>query len=288
MTHPNSRSFRRAILPLLGIALALFTGNLPAQEKSPAPRTLQSGGRERTYHLHMPGSLDQTKPAPVLLVFHGAGGNGLSDLGAYRWLADRHGFLLVGPDGVNKRWNAGNSDEIKATDKVDDVTFVRDLLKAIATEHKVDTNRLYAAGFSNGAVLCHRLAAEMPDVFAAVAGAGATMSKVTQPLLKPGASVAVQIMVGTEDGMFGRKSDLLGGTFLTAAESANVWAKHNGCAEPVKHDAPAPFTRWPAKAPATAEVELWIVEGVGHTPSLGGKTWSAAEQQWKFLSRHAK
>ena len=288
MTPPTHRSFRRAIVLLLCLMLGLFTGNLFAQEESPAPCTLQSGGRERTYYLHVPSLLDRTKPAPVLCVFHGAGGNGLSDLGAYRWLADRHGFLLVGPDGLNKRWNAGNSDEIKATNQADDVAFVRDLLRAVAAEQQVDTNRLYAAGFSNGAALCHRLAAEMPDVLAAVAGAGATMSKVTLPLLKPGTSIAVQIMVGTEDGVFGRNGDLRGGTFLTAEETAKVWAKQNGCAEPVKHDAPVPFMRWPAKPPATAEVELWFVEGAGHTPSLGGKAWSTAEQQWRFLERHTR
>ena len=121
--------------------------------------------------------------------------------------------------------------------------FVRDMVKAISKEFKVDAARVRAVGFSNGAALCHRLAAEMPDVIAAVAGAGATMSKVTQPLLKPGRTVAVQIMVGTEDGMFGRKGDLRGGTFLTADETAAAWAKHNGCGEPVNKEQPAPFKR---------------------------------------------
>jgi polyhydroxybutyrate depolymerase len=273
---------RLRFLPLL-LATLLPAGFLRAQEK----RTLTSGGRERTYHLHVPGSLDRALPAPLVLVFHGAGGNGTSDLGAYRGLADRERFLLVGPDGLNKRWNAGNRDEIEATDRVDDVAFVRDMVKAIGGEFKVDASRVYAVGFSNGAALCHRLAAEAPDVFAAVAGVGASMPKVLQPVLKPGAGISVQIMVGTEDGMFGRQGDLRGGTFLTAEDSANVWVNHNSCAGPVKFDKPVPLTRWSANA-TTAEVELWMVEGAGHTPSLGGKAWNTAEEQWKFLSRHGR
>ncbi|MCB1096536.1 MAG: hypothetical protein KDN22_13245, partial [Verrucomicrobiae bacterium] len=39
--------------------------------------TLISGDRERSYHVHVPRKIDQEKAAPLLLCFHGAGGNGL-------------------------------------------------------------------------------------------------------------------------------------------------------------------------------------------------------------------
>jgi N-acyl-D-amino-acid deacylase len=259
-----------------------------AEQKSPAPSKITSGGRERTWYLHAPPTLDRSKPAPLLFLFHGAGGNGLSDLAAYRWLADREQLLLVSPDGFNKRWNAGNTDEIKATDSVDDVSFVRDLVKAVGTEFKVDDTRIYAVGFSNGAALCHRLAVEAPDLFAAVAGCGATMPKTVVPLLKPQSPVSVQIMIGTEDPMFGRNGDLRGGSFLTAEETANVWAKHNACAGPVRGSGRGGFLRWSGTELAAEEVELWVVEGAGHTPSPGGNSWNAAQEQVEFLVRHAR
>ncbi len=255
-----------------------------AEGKPAESRKLTSSGRERTYHLYVPPSLNGAQPAPLLFVFHGAGGNVLSDLGAYTWLADRDGFLLAGPDGSNKRWNAGVDDEIKATNDSDDVAFVRDMITTLSGEFKVDSTRIYTTGFSNGAALCHRLAAEMPDLLAAVAGAGGTMAKATEKRLKPGASIPVMLMIGADDSMFGRKGDLRGGTFLSADETARLWARHNGCSAPENHGKPVPFTRWAAKAPATAEVELWIVEGAGHTPNLS-KTFNTAEEQWKFLSR---
>lgn len=52
---------------------------------------------------------------------------------------------------------------------VDDVQFVRDTLARLAAHWRIDSHRIYVAGFSNGAMMTHRLASEMSDVLAGAA-----------------------------------------------------------------------------------------------------------------------
>lgn len=264
--------------------ILLLASPLFAQDT--AKRTLKSGGRDRAFHLHVPTDLDRDTPVPLLLCFHGAGGNGLGEMRPFRRLADEHCFLLVGADGINKRWNAGCDDEIAATENADDVGFVRDLIAALEGEFPIDRNRIYAYGFSNGAAIAHRLAAELPDTFAAIAAAGATMAVNTADHLKPGAPVSVIIMVGDEDSMFGKSGNLRGGTFHTPVDTAHIWANRNGCGKPQQVNSPVPFTRWPAPT-SVGEVEFWYVEGAGHTPNLS-TAFNTAEESWAFLARQHK
>ncbi len=268
--------------------MCLLGAALSAQEEksAPLPRTLESGGRERVYHLYVPASLNREKAAPLLFCFHGAGGNGLGEMRPFRDLADQHGFLLVGPDGINKRWNAGCEDEIKATNGADDVGFVRDMVNNLCSEFTIDSGRIYAYGFSNGAALQHRLAAEIPGTFAAMSAAGAAMAVNTAERMKPGPPVSIQIMVGGEDSMFGHHGNLRGGTFHTATETAVIWSEHNECKVPIQNEKPVPFTRWPAST-GVGEVELWIVEGAGHTPKMS-EAFDTVSEAWQFLSRQRR
>ena len=51
----------------------------------------------------------------------------------------------------------------------DDVGFLVSLVEYLETEYGFDKDRVYAAGFSNGAFMMHRLAMDAQDVFCAVA-----------------------------------------------------------------------------------------------------------------------
>lgn len=247
---------------------------------------MTSDGRERVYHFYVPETLNREEASPLLFCFHGAGGNGRGAMKPFLRLADKNGFLLVGPHGINKRWNAGCDDEIEATSGADDVGFVGDMVKEIGSEFRVDEGRVYAYGFSNGAALQHRLAAEMPETFVAMAAAGAAMALNTSESIKPGPPVSMMILVGSEDSMFGHRGNLRGGTFLTVGETARIWSERNKCDPPTLHEKPVPFTRWTAPT-GVGEVELWIVEGAGHTPRMSD-AFDTAEESWKFLSRQKR
>jgi len=51
----------------------------------------------------------------------------------------------------------------------DDVGFLKELIARISSEFAVGTNRVYVAGFSNGAMMANRIACEASELFAAAA-----------------------------------------------------------------------------------------------------------------------
>jgi len=141
-------------------------------------------GRTRTALVHVPDTVaGETRPIPVVLNFHGGGGNARAhrDYVSMDALADREGFIVVYPNGTGRleekllTWNAGLCCGYAMTEKVDDVGFVRALLAALAQRAPIDTARVYATGLSNGAMLSYRLAAQLSDRIAAVAPVAGSM-----------------------------------------------------------------------------------------------------------------
>ncbi|MBE0609582.1 MAG: hypothetical protein IH609_09390, partial [Dehalococcoidia bacterium] len=103
-----------------------------------------SSGMGRTYVLYVPPGYDGTAPLPLVLNFHGLGSNG-AEQQFYSGLvpvAEREGFLVASPDGINRAWlwNPG----------VNDIAFAKDLVAEISRLVCVDADRVYATGMSNG------------------------------------------------------------------------------------------------------------------------------------------
>lgn len=132
--------------------------------------TLQSGGLTRDSILHVPSSYDPTKPAMLIVNFHGYTSNSVEQEVLTRMddASDAKGFLVAYPDGIANSWNAGDCCGDSWTGGVDDVQFARDLVAYISASYCVDPARIYATGFSNGGFLSHRLACEAADLFAAI------------------------------------------------------------------------------------------------------------------------
>jgi poly(3-hydroxybutyrate) depolymerase len=130
-------------------------------------------GVERIYRLHIPAAI-AARPTPVVLAFHGGGGNAEAvELGGH-FIAksDLEGFVLVRGEGtldpppINPRadvrvWNAGVCCGKAVADDVDDVGYVRAVLDDLASRVCIDDARVFATGLSNGALLAHRLGCEL-------------------------------------------------------------------------------------------------------------------------------
>src|SRR4051812_18243157 len=76
-------------------ALLLLPAHARADDKV-SKETIESGGRKRTYYLYAPAA---RKPsAPLVVLLHGSGRDGLSLVERWKDLAAREGFVIAGPD----------------------------------------------------------------------------------------------------------------------------------------------------------------------------------------------
>ena len=122
----------------------------------------------------------------LLIALHGVNG-GMENMWEERQdivrLADRDGFVAVFPNGQNEQGNRGSSSWAGAWCCAyafrlgrSDVEFVRLLIDAFERSLAVDPRRVYAMGFSNGAILAYELAARIPDRLAGVAAFAGDLS----------------------------------------------------------------------------------------------------------------
>ena len=136
------------------------------------------GGLERTYLIHVPADASAENPLPLLVMFHGAGGDGTRAEVTTGFTADSNDndFIVAYPNGTAANsiagelaWNAGNCCGLPRARDVDDVGFISGMLAQIEAKYAVDTSRVYLAGFSNGGMMTYRLACQLPGTFAAIA-----------------------------------------------------------------------------------------------------------------------
>ncbi|MBK8137825.1 MAG: hypothetical protein IPK52_18765 [Chloroflexi bacterium] len=213
-----------------------------AQTTEPATgwqaRTLEYDGLTRTYSVYVPATADD--PAPLVIALHPAGASGrdMALISRFNELADPSGWLVAYPDGPGGYWDygAGTPEWEDVPDLRDDPGFIAAMIEAIDAEWMVDRERIYAAGYSNGARMAHRLACELP--LAGVAMAAATLSDEVTKSCKDGI-VAVWMQHGTADSVvpFDGDPDLTIGSLrisraLSVIETAQFYALRNGCDNP--------------------------------------------------------
>jgi polyhydroxybutyrate depolymerase len=196
-------------------------------------RTVQFGGGQRSYLVHVPASYAAHKAAPMLVGLHGDTPSSFGDAaeffrGKMTGLvakSDAAGFLLVTPEGmtddakVGATWNAGSC---CAGDKTrDDVGFIKAVVQAVESEFCVDPKRVYAAGYSSGAFMAYRLACEAADTFAAIAPAAGVTRIAT---CTPSRNVSIIDFAGTAD----TEVSYSGGTD-DVTSNMTAWVGRDGC-----------------------------------------------------------
>jgi polyhydroxybutyrate depolymerase len=241
--------------------------------------TIQVQGRARAFLVHAPDPLPPGRRLPVVLVFHGAGCDASSMVRAtgFDALADREGFLVVYPEGIGGRFQTA----APRPGTPDDVPFVRALLAWLPGAYPVDPARVHATGFSNGAMFCYRLAAEMSD---AIASIGPVAGFMASPGPRPASPVSVVHVHGTADDRV---------PLARVPETIRRWAAWNDC-EPearVERLEPAPrfvlTRRWHAGRRPGVDVGLYRVEGAGHGWPTEGGQW-VTRTLWAFFASHPK
>jgi polyhydroxybutyrate depolymerase len=166
-------------LVVLALALSGLAGCGPARGQ-PAPpaaastQVIDVHGVRRTFHVYRPPGL--AGPAPLVVMLHGGFGTGTQAEQDYGWDAQARAahFVVAYPDGLDRAWNVGGGCcGVPGRTGADDVGFITRMVARISAEVRIDRDRVYATGISNGGMLAYRLACDT-RIFAAIGPDSAT------------------------------------------------------------------------------------------------------------------
>lgn len=130
----------------------------PTEGISPGIRPLHLEER-RDGFLYVPASYQSTKPAPLILLLHGAAGDARQGLAMMRHLADEFGFVLLAVDSRYSTWDVigrGYGVDVAFIDRALDYTF---------THCAIDPDHIGIGGFSDGASYALSLGLINGDLF---------------------------------------------------------------------------------------------------------------------------
>jgi polyhydroxybutyrate depolymerase len=160
--------------------------------------TLEHAGAKRDYIIHVPPAYTGKARVPLLIDMHGSGQSASAQMGTSHWngKADAMGFIVIYPNALNARWNAGTCCSPSMELNIDDLGFLRAVVEKTTTDGCIDRKRVYASGLSGGGLMAYRLACMAADMFAAVAPVSG--ADVTIPCT-PSAPVSVVAFRGLMD-----------------------------------------------------------------------------------------
>lgn len=282
-------------------------------------KSLNHGGLERAYHLHIPSSYRNSMATPLLVALHGGGGNGqkMATLSRLSLLADQNGFMVAYPEAVERNWNDGRglSQYRSQRQNIDDVGFISRMIDDIAGDYNLDEKRVYVTGASNGAMMSLRLGCELADKITAMAPVIGSMPENLVSECAPARPVPLLMINGTDDPMvpweggyvhFFRKKL---GKIISVPQTIDFWVARNGCSpEPQITNEPDTDPDDGTRVQKSvygqcadgADVVLYEIKGGGHTWPGGyqylpefliGKTnrdLNASETIWNFFNGYRR
>ena len=134
-----------SIFPPSILGRLAFKHTAPTRTPLPAGRHTLGLAEERDTLLIVPEGLQPGRPAPLLVMFHGANGSAEKILPFFEQHAREHQFLLLVPQSTYPTWDltiGGNGPDLERLDKA---------LTQVASHFVIDPDRFGFCGFSDGA-----------------------------------------------------------------------------------------------------------------------------------------
>lgn len=293
---------------------------------SPYPVGLSQGaiqvdGVQRSFLVYQPAAT--SRPRAIVLVLHGGTGSGqqaatlaISPQAVFRTVADREGFLVVFPNGLDNNWNDCRGDAPALRNTGDDVAFFDALLARLDGELGLSARQHFLSGTSNGAMMSMRYAIERPARVAAIAvssGSLAAVPKAGACAAGPVTPVPILLTHGTLDPLVRYAGGCVAEPLTTGCSQGSVigaeatrdrWRTANGVSTTAAAIAtvdPTPDDGGPAvqhRYLGTTPVEWWRLDGAGHSPpsrtvflardtaGTQNRDVEFAEIAWTFFAAH--
>lgn len=156
---------------ILMMSFALCNALLLQAAKVNKEVTIKVGKESRKYWLYVPTNIKDN--CPFVLSLHGAGGHD-TDKSPFRTdVADKAGCIVAYPQGKDTSFPGLGGMTAPGWSSYGEENFDTDFLKAViedvATKYKIDRQRLYCCGFSNGGMMTYTMANTNSQIFAAFA-----------------------------------------------------------------------------------------------------------------------
>jgi polyhydroxybutyrate depolymerase len=260
MQNTRSRLIKAAfaaVLAVAGMASQAHSQNTYPKRITGTTVTITSGGKQRTFIVHVPPT-PKSSPGAVI-VYHGGTVGTSAQVQAVTKMdtpADREGFYAVYPQALNGHWTDGRESNAGGPD---DVQFSRDIVAYLQKTYGVSTSKVFSTGQSNGGLMQYHLACTAPGLFRAVAPVAAVMTQNQRSTCATSKITPAMIFMGTSDqympygggwpaliegqvsGMTlppGYEIEGQDDSFVSAPETVAFWAGVNGCNSSTTADMP--------------------------------------------------
>lgn len=264
------------------LAAAPFSAVMGMSLEPPAPEPadppMETGsvsvdGLERTFVLFDPQGVDGPRPRPLVLALHGTGGDGVRLRGflggALEAAAAERGWIVAYPEAVGGVWRDCRLEAGGSRGDVDDVAYIRALVRRLGDTRRADASRVYVLGYSGGGHMAFRLALEAPSAVHGVAVFGASPPTPAASVCRVEAGAVPTLLVnGTADlvnpfrgGEVITPTGVPLGPVMSSEEGARYLDERNGGRGEVRlvpvegggHVVPGPASRFPAAAGRTSD-----------------------------------
>jgi poly(3-hydroxybutyrate) depolymerase len=247
---------------------------------------ITSSGTSRQYILRYPDNYDNNHPYRLILAYHWSGGSAAQVFDCNQesskcsttqspffglWNLAKDSTIFIALDGLNGGWDNTNGR---------DFTFTDDVLTQVEADLCIDTSRVFANGFSFGAVMSAQLACVRPAVFRAVGVYSGSLAfgSATNPCDGTSTPVAYYGSHGTKD------------NYSYGTTARDHFAQINGCKAQTPPDPPAGGHLCTSYQGCSSghPVRWCAFDGSAHTPSPvdngTATTWNPQEA-WSFFTQ---
>jgi TonB family protein len=177
------------------LLLALVSAAASAAGK-PEKQTITFKGKERVYYTFATEKFGTPQekpaaPAPLLLLLHDSGRDGMSQIEQWQALAEQEGLVLAAPNSLNSlEWDTFE----------DGPEFLHAIIEVMQEKYPIDSTRIYLFGHSAGGVFALYMGAMESQYFAAAGAHVGAMRENFHPGMDViGRKLPMAIWVGTKD-----------------------------------------------------------------------------------------
>lgn len=187
-------------------------------------------GEKRFYMVYVPDSYADMEKAPLVIYLHSYGWAAQTGMEytQFNQIADKYDFLIAYPS-AKYNWNSGIGDNPDwGTPDKDDVGFIDAMIDILIEDYRIDAEKIFATGYSNGGFMAYKLACQLSHRIAAIASVSGVFSTSTAFDCHPEREVPLLHIHGTNDAyvpMDGKTG------WQSVAETLDFWIQNNGCTE---------------------------------------------------------